>query len=147
MHPNRDGGVDYELNFWYNDGTWTKVGPSGRLDFSEEWHQYGVTYDGKVFRLYLDGEEVATHKATTGPAPFPKGGQIRFANDTPGGQAARFHTGAIDECLIADEALPETVIKESMEKGIENTSAFRDVFAVANRDKLATTWGRMKLRY
>ncbi|MDE0186201.1 MAG: hypothetical protein OXP71_12240 [Candidatus Poribacteria bacterium] len=142
IHPDT-GAPDYVFSWWYNDGGWTKAGSSGALKFKAEWHQFAVTFDTKRILMYLDGEEIADFPANRGPTPFEDGGTLTYSRDrccVP----PRMFTGAIDESLIADEAFSAAVIAESAKKGLQNTAAFRQVFAVDARGKLATTWSRLK---
>jgi hypothetical protein len=79
--------------------------------------------DGK-----LDGKQEASGKITPGDRA------LRFSYEF----ADRVTIGAIDECLIANEALPEEDIKKAVENGL------KAYLSVNNHGKLAATWGRME---
>jgi len=131
MHPTKDG-VGYKMYFWAYIGAWAGVSSQTTFEFSEEWHYFAATWDGKTMKMYvdgkLDGKQEASGKITPGDGP------LRFSHEF----ADRVTIGAIDECLIADEALPEADVKKAVENGL------KAYLSVGNRSKLAATWGRMK---
>ena len=97
-----------------------------------KWHFLAGTWDGKTIRLYVDGELGAEMKCAGELTP----------NDDPlfigarGGQR-RFLTGALDEVKIYNYALTEEELIRDMTDPTQ---------AVDAKDKLATLWGRLKIR-
>ena len=159
LHPDKRpvGKGDYFTSFWYNsqenvdgqpvgqDAGWTAI-HTGAVNWNE-WHQFAITFDGTELKIFADGElqDIAN---TVGPHGWPQGApvELSFSRDLCCG-APRTHTGWIDEALLADEAISEELLKKSSEVGIAEIPEFQQAFAVSGRDKLVTTWARLKRRY
>jgi hypothetical protein len=120
------------MYFWAYIGGWVGVSSQTTFEFSEEWHYFAATWDGKTMKMYVDGK-LENKKEASGKIT-PGDGALRFSHEFAG----RVTIGAIDESLIADEALPEEDIKKAVENGL------KAYLSVDNRNKLATTWGRLK---
>jgi hypothetical protein len=111
--------------------------PIGGFSFElEKWYHYAMTYDGKVAKIYVDGEVVGEVQKTVALPSF----------DTPilvgTGEAPGTHPteGIIDEVWVFNRALSEDEIKEIMQKGPE-------ILPVEPKGKLATNWGVIKTKY
>ncbi|MCZ6775402.1 MAG: LamG domain-containing protein [Ignavibacteria bacterium] len=138
MHPTKEGN-GYRMFFWAHiGGKWVGAKAAGILPFSKDWHHFAATYDGKTLKLYVDG---ALADSQAAPGKINSGdGALRFSHEFNN----RITIGAIDEGLVADEALPEADIKKSAKEGLQAT--FPAIFAVNPREKVTTTWGRIKLQ-
>ncbi len=102
----------------------------------KKWVHIAGTYDGKSgkAKIYIDGVLDAEGKID---------GDIVPNNDVLwlGRGAGPFLEGRMDEVRISNIARSEQEIQELMNKGIEG------VLAVKPQDKLATTWGKLKLDF
>ena len=105
-----------------------------------EWHHAVGTYDGRDLTQYVDG-------VAHGRAPF--GGQDPVFHPTerlhigamgPGGNRFGIE-GFVDEVAIFNRGLTEREVKSLMDRGIEKLLGFQ---AVNPKDKMATTWARLK---
>jgi hypothetical protein len=97
-----------------------------------EWHHIAGTYDGSVFKCYVDGE-LMEEFAYKGSLPQNK------ASVTIGKRSTAdecYLVGMIDEVAIFNRALSVAEVKEAM-NGIKAAS-------VDARGKLATLWGEVK---
>ena len=109
------------------------------------WHHLGGTYDGKDMRAYVDGEEKGVNNLPSKPgdarAPAYLNAPIIIGALGPNGTSHGFPKGTlIDEVAIFSYALDGREIKRAMENGLAKTF----VLAVNPRDKLATTWAKLK---
>ncbi len=105
-----------------------------------EWTHIAGTYDGQTMKLYINGVEEKELK-TDGNANFNGewGGKIQ----TPGDQlqlkyGSETYIGGMDEIVLFNRALSADEIKE-LSKG------WKSALSVSSRDKLAITWGQIKL--
>ena len=98
-----------------------------------EWHHVSSTFDGEMIRQYIDGELDVEFK--------PPGKNIHSVDIVF--RIGKSQTGLagtvcrIDEVAIYNRALSADEINQDMNKGV--------TFAVSPGDKLATTWGNLKL--
>jgi len=121
------GGVIYWQ--FYNDAGRDTCSPNSPP--VDEWHHIAGTYDGQIFKAYIDGE-FAEEWEYAGTMPE------NTASVTIGKRskaAGCFFTGMIDEVIIFSRALSMDEIQESME-GIRT--------AVKPAGKLTTTWAGIK---
>lgn len=113
------------------DQMWAFIGTGTVVD--RNWHHIAGTYDGKVAKMYLDGEVFYNHEEK-----FEFVG-INDADLRIGCAAGHpryvFKGGSIDEFGIWRRAFTEAEIAEAM-KGF---------LAVSSKSKIATTWGDIKL--
>lgn len=120
-----------DVIFWqfYNDAG--RDGCSPNSPTISEWHHIGATFDGKVFKCYIDGkfgEEFGyVGKMPENTAPVTVGMRTKSKDC--------FFKGMIDEVAIFNRALSEDEVKGAMD-GIET--------AVEQKEKLATSWGNLK---
>jgi hypothetical protein len=118
--------------FWqfYDDGGRDSCSPSSPP--VDEWHHIAGTYDGTVFKCYIDGQ-FAQEWAYAGTMPENDAsvtiGKRSKANGT-------FFNGIIDEVAIFNRALTEEEVEEAM-LGIRP-------LAVEPIDKCVCTWGSVK---
>ncbi len=101
-----------------------------------DWHHLVGTYDGKNFRVYVDGV-LERDQALAGP---PMENNVPFRIGRGEGTAYQFQ-GLIDEILIANVALDESDIKSIMNQGLGRVTG---LFAVFPSDRLATTWASIR---
>ena len=97
-----------------------------------EWHHIAGTYDGSIFKCYVDG---ALGKEFVYKGTLPK----NTANVTIGKRSKAeecFFNGEIDEVAIFNTALSIDEVKEAM-KGIKAA-------AVDAKEKLPVLWGKIK---
>lgn len=138
LHPSAEGG-GYKLYLWAYIGSWKGVGSQTVLQFSEDWHHFAGTYNGKTLKVYIDGKLEGELEA---PGEIvPGDGNLRFSKECCGANPTRTFAGAVDESLVSDEVLPEDEIRKLMNEGLKRA------LAVPMRDKLTTTWGDIKLRH
>ena len=116
---------------------WGAAVVAGKTDVPlKKWVHIAGTYDGKSGegKIYIDG--VLDNEGKIG-------GNITPNNDVLwlGRGAGPFLQGRMDEVRISNIARSEQEIQELMNKGIEG------VLAVKPEDKLATTWGKLKVDF
>ena len=114
---------------------WGAAVAAGKTDMPlNKWTHIAGTYDAKSgdAKIYIDGVLDGEGKI---------GGNITPNDDVLwlGRGAGPFLQGRMDEVRISNIARSEQEIQELMNKGIEG------VLAVKPQDKLATTWGKLKL--
>jgi hypothetical protein len=100
-----------------------------------KWYHIAATYDGKVGRIYVDGELDAETQIDLPLEPNDAPLLLGKAGGTGGG---RFN-GLMDEVRLSDVARTQGEIRELMSKGLAL------VLVVNAGDKLATAWGAIKL--
>ncbi len=121
------GGVIYWQ--FYNDAGRDTCSPNSPP--VDEWHHIAGTYDGQIFKAYIDGEfgeewqYAGTMPENTASVTIGKRSKA----------ADCYFTGMIDEVIIFSRALSVEEVQESME-GIKT--------AVEPAGKLATTWAGVK---
>lgn len=132
----------YNLAALYNGGTILQffdlpdacndenIGPSIQ---DGEWHFLAGTWDGDTIRLYIDGELEAEMGCKGELSPNDDALFIGAR-----GGSGRFLTGALDEIKMYNYALTKEELQADMEQPF--------ALAVDARDKLATTWARLKSR-
>jgi hypothetical protein len=95
--------------FWqfYDDGGRDTCAPSSPP--AEEWHHIAATYDGQIFKCYIDGE-LADEWAYAGTMP------VNTASVTIGqrSRGGTYFNGIIDEVAIFNRALSEDEIPTTM---------------------------------
>ncbi len=105
-----------------------------------EWTHVAGTYDGKVMKLYINGVEEKELK-TDGNANF--NGEWSGKIQTPADKlqlkyGSESYTGGMDEIILFNRALSADEIKQLL-KG------WKSALSVGAKDKLAVTWGQIKL--
>ena len=117
--------------YWqfYDDGGRDSCCPSSPP--VEEWHHIAGTYDGKIFRCYIDGE-LAQEWGYAGTMPENEA-SVTIGRRSIGG--GTLFNGMIDEVAIFNRALTADEVQEAM-AGIET--------AVEPAGKSATTWASIK---
>ena len=123
-----------QIETWINIGGWQ--GSRNKQTIKpelEEWHHVSSTFDGDMIRQYIDGKldvEFAPPKGTINSIEvvFRIG---KAQTGLPG------MIGLVDEVAIYNRALSVDEINQDMENGV--------YFAVSPKDKLATTWGKLKM--
>ena len=97
-----------------------------------EWHHIALTFDGSVFKIYLDGNQESELKG---------GGNKTFTGITYIGSRhtglGESYAGLLDELAIYAGALDQKKIEEIMAKGVIPS-------AVSVEGKIATAWGQLK---
>ena len=116
---------------------WGAAVAAGKTDMPlKKWTHIAGTYDGKSgdAKIYING-------VLDGEAKI--GGNITPNDDVLwlGRGAGPFLQGRMDEVRISNIARSAQEIQELMNKGIEG------VLAVKPQDKLATTWGKLKVDF
>ena len=112
------------------DQMWGFIGTGPMVD--RNWHHIAGSYDGKVAKMYLDGEVFYDHDQKF---------EFVGTNDedlrigcAAGNALLTFKKGSIDEFGVWRRVLTEAEIEEAM-KGF---------LAVSPKDKIATTWADIK---
>ena len=117
-----------------NKGTEKRCGngPSPQLA-PKKWTHLAATYDGKIMKLYYNGElkveQDAKGKIDTNDVP------VSVGRNSEGNR--EHYIGLIDDVAIWSVALDEGEINEAMDR----------VFAVEAENKLPTRWGTLKDEY
>ena len=109
-----------------------------------KWHHLAATADRKgAMKLYRDGElevenDIAAHanQNEDNLKPFTIGGEVGVA-------ARTLVDGAMDEVALFNVVLTEDQITEIVQKGLARTLGAE---AVSPNDKLAATWGKIKMK-
>lgn len=123
-----------QIETWINIGGWQ--GSRNKQIIKPEleaWHHVASTYDGDMIRQYIDGKQDVEFK--------PPAGKINSIEEVF--RIGKAQTGLpgmiglVDEVAIYNRALSVDEINQDMEKGV--------FFAVSPGDKLATTWGKLKM--
>ena len=109
-------------------------GWTGAMQVSHnEWHHIALTFDGKEFKIYLDGKQ---------ESELQGGGKKNFTGITYIGSRhtglGESYAGLLDEVAIYAGVLDEKKIEEIINEGVLNQ------FAVEPDGKLALTLGRIK---
>ena len=102
----------------------------------KEWHHIALTYDGKAFKMYLDGKVAKEHKHAakkTFVGPLYVGSRHALGSN-------EYYLGLVDELALYAEVLNEKTINQIMTEGVQGQ------FAVDSVGKLALTWGSIKTR-
>jgi hypothetical protein len=123
-----------QIETWINIGGWQ--GSRNKQTIKpklEAWHHVSSTFDGDMIRQYIDGKldvEFAPPKGKINSIEvvFRIG---KAQTGLPG------MIGLVDEVAIYDRALTVEEINQDMENGV--------YFAVSPKDKLATTWSKLKM--
>ncbi len=123
-----------QIETWINIGGWqgSRNKQTIKPDL-EKWHHVSSTFDGEMIRQYIDGKldvEFAPPKGKISSidAVFRIG---KAQTDLPG------MVGLVDEVAIYNRALTLDEINQDMQNGV--------YFAVSPKQKLTTTWGRLKM--
>ena len=104
------------------------------VPLTENWTHIAATYDiKKEVKLYFNGEEAGTGGKPAAVVPID--GSIMVGARHPGSE---FFTGIIDEVALYNRILDLAEIKRDME-AIGGAAVFP-------KDKLTTTWGRIKTK-
>jgi hypothetical protein len=105
----RDG--HYEGGCW--DGALHRVSAKVSREDKEAWVHLAATYDGRHWRLFRNGEVVATHADATGAIRV----QGNWAIGSSGTGPVRCFKGVIDEVYIVNRAIPPGQIKALAQAG------------------------------
>ncbi len=99
-----------DVIFWqfYDDGGRDTCSPPSPP--VAEWHHIAATYDGQIFKCYIDGE-LAEEWAYAGKMP-ENTASVTIGRRSRGGT---FYNGILDEVVIYNEALSEEDIPKIME--------------------------------
>ena len=127
-------------------GTWkfrieTAAGRAGEKDLQldtkiapEQWVHLAAVFDGKNMIIYTDGEEAS--KQDIGKVKIRPGGKVLIGAYRTAGDMVAFK-GLIDNVRIYNRGLSKDEIKQNFaDKGIS---------VVNSTDKLAITWGKIKV--
>jgi len=126
-----------------NGNLHAQIGFGGDCDFTidgktvitdNKWHHLAFTYDGKMGRVYVDGN-VETEKPYN-KTPFHSTDPITIG--VPNLDNANGLMGIIDEARISSVVRTEDEIKEAMNKGLAT------LLGVETLGKLTTTWASVK---
>ena len=123
-----------QIETWINIGGWQGSRNKQTIKPAlEKWHHVSSTFNGDMIRQYIDGKldvEFAPPKGKINSIEvvFRIG---KAQTGLPG------MIGLVDEVAIYNRALSVDEINQDMENGV--------FFAVDPKDKLATTWGKLKM--
>ena len=122
---------NFAFYFGGNPG-WTSAMP---VDLN--WHHIALTFDGGMFKVYLDGEaafELKAGAARTFSGVFYIGSRHDLGSN-------EYYAGILDELGVYAGALDQKAVKKVMTEGVQG-----QLLAVAPAGKLALTWGNLKTR-
>lgn len=120
----------------FQGGAWPTAAGTTSVE-TDKWYFVAMTFDSKDVKIYVNGELDGSIAA---------GGQIDY-QDFPlcfgyfpadPGQSWWFN-GVLDEVEIWDKAMTEDEVMEAYESSPPSS-------AVSSKDKLSTTWAKLKLR-
>ena len=141
LDPNNKG----KPLFWFGLAQGAGIHLFGTSPINDgKWHHLAATADRKgAMKLYRDGElevenDIAAHanQNEDNLKPFTIGGEVGVA-------ARTLVDGAMDEVALFNVVLTEDQITEIVQKGLARTLG---VEAVSPNDKLAATWGKIKMK-
>ena len=98
-----------------------------------EWNFVAITFDGNIFKLFVDGEFVG--EKAVGKPDVKLGSEIRLAAWRNAGWD---FIGVLDEVAVFNEPLSDGDLNHIMENGLE------EVLSVSPVDRITTTWARIK---
>ena len=140
LDPNNKG----KPLFWFGLAQGAGIHLFGTSPINDgKWHHLAATADRKgAMKLYRDGElevenDIAAHanQNEDNLKPFTIGGEVGVA-------ARTLVDGAMDEVALFNVVLTEDQITEIVQKGLARTLGAE---AVSPNDKLAATWGKIKI--
>ncbi len=123
---------------------WAGIVLSGSTAVDDDaWHYVAMVYsaDDITLTYYVDGGEDASGEADFSGMGDETGFGIRIGNDPRGGYEFAPFDGVVDEVAIYDRALSGGEINANFSAG----GALDTITAVKPADKLASTWGDMKI--
>lgn len=128
----------FSCRIWTSDGI--TPGAYGTTELEQgQWYHVAGTYDGEIVKLYIDGvpeDELTTSDGSAFNGAW--GGQIGTPADTLQLKyGSETLNGAMDEISLFSRALSDDEIAE-LAKGWSTASA------VNPKDKLTTSWGKVK---
>ena len=137
-------GFGYGMNPANGIKVWTNGAGGGFLDINDnktgldtdKWYYLAYTHtsDNKgLVEIYVDGE--VTHSQDSNNPVAPAGATSQVQIGTWSGEA---WPGIVDEVRLWNRALSPDEVKESMQLGMA------EFLAVDPKDKLATSWGKIK---
>ena len=135
---------DNMLFFWYHGGY---QGTDGIKD--DQWHHYAVVAKNGARRptIFIDGKLKSVTREDGAPRiklkRSPKNSSIPLTIGALVPGKPRFHSfsdNTIDEVAIFKTALSEENVKEIMTNGLD-----KEIYAVSPSEKLATSWGEIKV--
>ena len=103
----------------------------------KQWHHIAVTYDGKVFNMYLNGKLQDDYQIKA-PGKLALAGPFYVGSRHTG--LGEDYLGLVDELAVYSGVLGQKKINEIIENGVQ------DQFAVDAKRKLASTWGELKIQ-
>lgn len=123
-----------QIETWINIGGWQGSRNKQKIKPDlKKWHHVSSTYDGDMIRQYIDGKLDVEFKPPAG-----KINSIEVVFRIGKAQTGlKGMVGLVDEVAIYNRALTVEEINQDMENGV--------FFAVSPKDKLATTWGKLKM--
>lgn len=105
-----------------------------------EWHHAVGTYDGRALTQYVDGEAHGKNAFAGQDPVFHATERLHIGAMGPGGNRLGMK-GFVDDVAIFNRGLTEREINDLMTRGLEKLLGFQ---AVDPRDKMATTWAKLK---
>ncbi len=111
------GNLDNKITFYIYDGTWRPLTYTTPIELNQWTHITGVYGNNdNIFKLYINGKEVATSSANYG-AIADDGGVLTIGRDDG---ISRYFKGAIDEVRIYNTTLNATQIGDYYNSTISN---------------------------
>ena len=102
------------------------------------WNHLVSVREGKTATMYLNGKVVSDGNFASGDPVVAATSKFRIGNWVLGG---REFNGIVDEAFIFNRALSEDEVKSITDRGLEGAQP------VTPRDKVATSWGKLKTQY
>ena len=102
------------------------------------WNHLAFVRDGGSGRWFLNGKLQSKNNLASRDPVVPATSRFRIGNWVLGG---REFNGKVDESFVFSRALEDDEIESIFKKGFESA------YAVTPKDKVATTWGKIKSWY
>lgn len=99
----------------------------------KKWVHTAATYDGKTQIVYIDGKDVSKGALSGKMVPNNNYLGIGYREGSP-----HWWKGMLDDMAVFDRALSGDEIRDIMENGLSS------MMATHPKNKLATTWGKIK---
>ncbi|MGO4905778.1 LamG-like jellyroll fold domain-containing protein [Flavobacterium sp. W20_MBD1_R3] len=132
---------------WYSNGTKKTITSSAVIPIGK-WHHIGVTFDGTIAKMYIDGINKISSDLAGIPSTTTESFLIAAANGTP---PTSFFSGSIDEVRVWTSALSEAQFRFVMNQEIQqDTSKTRGAIiptSISQNDIGIIDWTQLNAYY
>lgn len=136
--------IDNVVSFHWNNGQ--SVSASPHEINTNQWYHIAVTYDGSVYKLYIDGMELNSVSDTTEPITNSADCILGAMDDTVSPFIPlNYFDGGLDELRIWDIALTQDQIRKMMNQEIEDNTLVKG--SVVPNDIFGLNWSDLNGYY